>query len=117
MTNIPDFIIQDMDQQESRLVELMSQRPLDIWTATQIVRHFPFSPNHDLTRVASSLMDRGLVLVQKAGPFDDTEATSGLALTALGVRIGFELARRRWSETPVWTARDPVTEEAMDGGR
>lgn len=104
MTAIPEHIIDDMDSQETRLIELMSQRPLDIWTATDIVRHFPFSPSHDMTRVASSLMDRGLVLVQKGRSFDDIPATSGLALTALGVRIGFQLARKRWSESPLTDA-------------
>lgn len=108
MTTVPQFIIQDMDLQETRLIELMSQRPLDIWTSMQIVRHFPFSPDHDLTRVASSLMDRGLVVIQKTRPFDETEATSGLALTALGVRVGFELARRRWSQPPVGSPAEPL---------
>jgi hypothetical protein len=101
MTAIPERIIEDMEPQETRLIELMSSRPLDIWTATDIVRHFPFSPSHDMTRVASSLMDRGLVLVQKARAFDELPATSGLALTALGVRVGFRLARLRWSEAPM----------------
>jgi len=101
MTGNPERIIEDMDSQETRLIELMSRRPLDIWTATDIVRHFPLSPSHDMTRVASSLMDRGLVFVQKARSFDDVPATSGLALTALGVRVGFELARRRWSQSPL----------------
>lgn len=101
MTAIPERIIDDMDSQETRLIELMSQRPLDIWTATDIVRHFPFSPSHDMTRVASSLMDRGLVLVQKARSFDEVPATSGLALTALGVRVGFQLARKRWAHAPM----------------
>lgn len=113
MPNIPEFIIQDMDQQEIRLLELMSQSPLDTWTTTQIVRHFPFSPDHDLTRVASSLMDRGLVVVQTNRPLDDSKATSGLVLTSLGVRIGFELARRRWSEPPVGAASGRISERAI----
>lgn len=99
----PKHTIVRMTDQEIRLIALMSQRPLDIWTAIEIVRFFPFSPSHDLTKIASSLMDKGLVLVQRTRAFDDTPASSGLALTAAGVKVGFELARRRLAVAPEQT--------------
>lgn len=89
--------IEQMTEQETRLIALMSERPLDVWTALEIVCRFPLTPSHDLTSVADGLLDKGLVLVQRARPFDESAATAGLALTAAGVKVGFELARRRLS--------------------
>jgi hypothetical protein len=106
--------IDRMTSGEIRVLQLLSKRPLDVWPAVAIVREFPFTPDHDLTLVVGSLMEKGLVLVQKTGPAERHMGSSGLALTAEGVRVGFMLARERLAQDPAacdgeerLTPRDP----------
>lgn len=101
MPNSVTDTIDQMSSGEIRVLQLLSKRPLDVWPAVLIVREFPFTPNHDLTLVVGSLMEKGLVLVQKTAAADRHLASSGLALTAEGVRVGFALARERLAQPDI----------------
>ncbi len=91
-TSVTDTIDQ-MSTGEIEVLRLLAKRPLEVWPAVMIVREIPFTPDHDLTLVVGSLMEKGLVLVQKTGVAERCLASSGLALTAEGVQVGFALAR------------------------
>lgn len=99
-------MIDQLSSGEIRLLRFLARRPLDVWPALAIVKEFPFTPDHDLTMVVGSLMERGLLLVQKTGVHDRRLASSGLALTAEGVRVGFALAREELAQAPA--GRMPV---------
>lgn len=100
MTTSVSEVIDQLSSGEIRLLRFLARRPLDVWPAVAIVKEFPFTPDHDLTIVVGSLMERGLVLVQKTGAHDRHLASSGLALTAEGVKVGFALARQELAQAP-----------------
>ncbi|MFG0292422.1 MAG: hypothetical protein ACIAQF_11800 [Phycisphaerales bacterium JB065] len=100
MTISTSEMIDQLSSGEIRLLRFLAKRPLDVWPALAIVKEFPFTPDHDLTLVVESLIERGLMLVQKTGVHELHLASSGLALTAEGVRVGFALARERLAQAP-----------------